>query len=207
MGSPLLSKRFYQQLFASLSRGCSLRRLLLILLTTIVLIGVAVYAYGKAFVATYYWQVTDFANFIRPIRRTSCLNVKIDESLRTNYKIGLLSVYADSDSTWNEELMRRVTANREAYCVRHGYVCVNGNEYIDHTRPVAWSKLVAMEKVLSRFDYVMYVDMDVVIMEPSLPIQTFINQAPQGTDFIMTNDWSGPNTGSTLLSPLYLYKT
>lgn len=38
---------------------------------------------------------------------------------------------------------------------------------IDTTRPVAWSKLSAAEHYLSDYDYVFYIDMDIVIMDQS----------------------------------------
>ena len=60
---------------------------------------------------------------------------------------------------------QRVVKNREAYCKKHGYTLLYGNEMIDPDRPVAWAKLTAAEYHLSHtFDYIMYIDMDVVIM-------------------------------------------
>ena len=50
------------------------------------------------------------------------------------------------------------------YAKRHGYKLINGNSLIDASRGAAWSKLYAMEQSLPNFDYVMYMDMDAVIM-------------------------------------------
>ena len=107
----------------------------------------------------------------------------------------MVSIYADDDNNWKDELMNRVVDNRKQYCQRHGYEFINANALIDHSRPVAWSKLIAVEKTLQQCDYVVYVDMDVIIMRPEIPLQAFINHAPPYADFIMSNDWSGPNTG------------
>jgi hypothetical protein len=64
-------------------------------------------------------------------------------------------------------------------------------------RPPAWSKLLAILKQLQSglFDYVLYIDMDMVIMNPHVAPASLIHLAPDNQDFIMTDDWSGYNTG------------
>lgn len=66
-------------------------------------------------------------------------------------------------------------------------------------RPAAWYKLTTMLKHLSsnKYDYLLYIDMDVVIMNYSISLESLIIQHSnqQVHDFIMTSDWSGLNTG------------
>jgi hypothetical protein len=114
----------------------------------------------------------------------------------TGLRIGMLMLYDNIDS-WGDALINEVVKNRKAYCDKHGYTLVTGNDAIDPSRPAAWSKLLAIEKYLPQFDYVFYIDMDVVIMRMDQRLETFIGIA-SGTkkiDFIMTADWNGPNTG------------
>jgi len=102
--------------------------------------------------------------------------------------------------SWNRELMAKVLSNRKEYCDRHGYELVNANHLIDHGRPAAWSKLKAVESTLKsgKFDYVLYMDMDVVITEPSFKLESLAAKYPSA-ELIMTEDWSGPNTGVWLV--------
>lgn len=93
--------------------------------------------------------------------------------------------------------MKRVMRNRLEYAKMHDYSVINANEVIDRSRPVAWSKLLAIKDNLPKYDYIMYIDMDAVIMEPSITIESLIYATAKGpeSDIIMQSDWNGPNTG------------
>ena len=125
----------------------------------------------------------------------------------------------DGGESWTEPLMMRVLRNRKEYCSRHGYTMVNANHLVDKSRPAAWSKLKAVDSLLSErgaivknknsrssirsdikhsrspvkdidgsisnskgntsdtmysYDYVMYIDMDVIIMDLNRPLDDFI---------------------------------
>jgi hypothetical protein len=162
------------------------------------------------FLVLYYLQwrtLNDFEAYIwlnkaRPVSRTSCALptppslMKEDEKL----KIALLMMYDNADGSWAEDLMSRVLQNKQIYCDRHGYTLINANDKIDRSRPVAWSKLLAVETHLAsdKYDYIMYIDMDAIVMNGAYKVETFIYSAallnPQ-SDFILTNDWNGLNTG------------
>ncbi len=155
---------------------------------------------GYVYIESYVWQCTHLASVISPVIRPSCLinqaMISEDNSMK-KLKIGILMMYDNKDGNWNNELMDRVLKNRENYAQRHGYTIINANNMIDKSRPPAWTKLIAMEKHLAsnQFDYLMYMDMDVVIMNPLLRLESFI--AP-GFDFVMTEDWGGLNSGNWL---------
>jgi galactosyl transferase GMA12/MNN10 family len=192
---PLLSKKFYLNLL----NKCSARRLLLFLVVIAVGGFILYHTWTRVHETTYFWQVTELATMIRPIKRTSCdweshNNQSRLEIAPSKLKIGVASIYADNDNTWNDKLMERALQNRIDYCSLHNYEFINANNHIDHTRPVAWSKLL-LYRVLPDYDYLVYIDMDVVIMDMSRSIEEFISAAPENMDFIMTQDWSGPNTG------------
>jgi mannan polymerase II complex MNN10 subunit len=126
---------------------------------------------------------------------TNTAKAQISSSPSQNpVKIGILMIYSNSDGNWGNDLMQRVIQNREDYAKRHQYTVVTANELVDKTRPAAWSKLRAMDHYLYQFDYLMYIDMDVVIMHHSTPLSVFIDLSPS-SDFIMTEDWNGVNTG------------
>ena len=134
-------------------------------------------------------------------------------------KIGivmLFSISADGKGDWPQELMTRVILNRVHYCEKHGYtpivvsktdnvnVNVDGNEtdeedIVDSTRPIAWSKFLAIQTYLPDYDYLTYIDMDAVIMNFNTPIESFIEATGPCSDIILTEDWNGPNTGMFII--------
>lgn len=131
----------------------------------------------------------------------------------------------DGGESWSEPLMSRVILNRKKYCDRHGYHLINANHLIDRTRPAAWSKLRAIDHYLSinndgikdsfnsstttnnrsqvkgdvKYDYMLYIDMDVIIMNFELRLEDYILAANTRNgestikfpEFIMTEDWKG----------------
>ncbi len=146
---------------------------------------------------TYVWQCTSLASVLHPVTRDNCAVKSLANSNPSSlpkYKIGLIMMYDNKDGNWNNELMQRVLRNRESYAKRYGYTMINANDLIDKSRPPAWSKLIAMEKHLAsnQYDYLLYMDMDVVVMNPEVRLESFVEP---GFDFVMTNDRSGLNTG------------
>jgi hypothetical protein len=114
----------------------------------------------------------------------------------------VLYIYGASEasSAWTKEFVEAIVDNRRKYCDKYGYSLLNGNQYIDSSRPAAWSKLLAVKHYLKYFDYIFYIDMDTVIMNDQLKLEHFIAAAPSRADFIMTTDWNGPNTGTATAS-------
>lgn len=161
---------------------------------------------------TYVWQSTTMGQLLRPPRRKSCdlsqaspvFNLtahRLAQSTTHKYKVGLLMVYDDTgDGAWNEKLMKKVIANRKTYCQLQGCEVVLANDVLDSSRPPAWSKIRGAQKYLQSFEYLFYVDMDVVLMNMDISVHRIIASfASNNTDFIMTGDWNGPNTGVWLL--------
>jgi hypothetical protein len=173
------------------------------------------------------WQCLGMGESLRPIRRTECLvsfaadpkgpkytpfqvahsklkavdanskqSIEVGKDKRV-LKIGLLMIYK-SNNDWPEALLQRVIRNRERYCDMHGCQIIIANHLLDKSRPAAWSKLKAAMHYLSDYDYLFYVDTDVVIMNLDVPPTAFINLAPQH-DFIFSKDWNGINTGNWLV--------
>lgn len=144
---------------------------------------------------TYEWQCTSLAESVTPVRRNSCEMPAISGTdSKKKPKIAMLMMYDNADGNWSKDLMDRVVANRNAYAKQYGYTVINANDLIDKSRPPAWSKLIAMENHLAsnKFDYILYIDMDVIIMNPSIQLESFI---VPGKDLTMTQDWNGLNSG------------
>ena len=185
--------------------------LLIVFLGCILLIYIGWIVFSFIHVSTYIWQSTTFANSVFPVERKTCnlvfreailpsgksIAAKLGEKSSNSFKIGILTMYDDADGTWNEHLMKRVIRNRYEYCQKFGYTLLNGNHLIDKSRPTAWSKLIAVKHYLDggKFDYVVYMDMDIVIMNFTIPLESFISAATSSADIIMSKDWGGLNTG------------
>lgn len=143
------------------------------------------------------------ASLIRPVQRVSCLPEDTPEVFpRGALKIAIVYLYDDEgnsyDRSWDKALMERVTNNRKKYCHKYGYTCINANEVLDKSKPAAWSKLLAVKKYITQYDYVMYLDMDAIIVNFDISLEKILSlkySISNNPDFIMTNDWNGPNTG------------
>lgn len=145
---------------------------------------------------TYMWATESW-----PVSRKSCpLPTPPMQEQENDLKIALLMMYDNVDNSWPEALMTRVLHNKQTYCDRHGYTLINANDLIDRSRPTAWSKLIAVEKHLAsqKYDYIMYIDMDAIVMNGEYKVENFIRSASllnAHYNFILTNDWNGLNTG------------
>jgi len=161
------------------------------------------------YVYTYEWQLTDLVDHIRPQTRTSCevhawygphekpwptIGEPTTHHLN-DLRIGLLMMY---DSEWDGVLMEDIMKNRREYSQRYKYTIINGNKYIDPSRPAAWSKLLATKAFMNEFDYIFYIDTDAVIMNQNIPLQKYVALASDA-DIILTADAHGLNTGLMLM--------
>jgi hypothetical protein len=97
--------------------------------------------------------------------------------------------------------------NKQAYAQRHGYTLfVAPDEMIDPTRPVAWSKLQAMQAAMaSGAHLVAWFDADALIMAPHVRLEDIMLHAAAGSEDavqimqVLASDHRGPNTGVWLV--------
>lgn len=161
---------------------------------------------------TFLWQYTTMGEWLRPVQRQDCSvstshhALLPDRSLgeakeKKNPRIGMVVIYGQFGKTieksFSEEIMAPILRNREEYCRRHNYTLINAKDLVDHSRPVSWSKLLAMNHQFSTglYDYLFYIDMDIVIMNYDIPLEKFIEMDEYQHDIILTEDRSGPNFG------------
>ncbi|CAM9896373.1 unnamed protein product, partial [Hapterophycus canaliculatus] len=117
------------------------------------------------------------------------------------------------EGMWPQEYSERSIANKKAYAALHGYdVVVATSADIDRSRPAAWSKLLVLNKHLGSYDYVIFVDIDAFIMNPTFKLEWLLDVAKKQqqtggmdgwggkeSDLIVTQDWNGPNSGVVLI--------
>ena len=90
--------------------------------------------------------------------------------------------------------------NKQQYADRHGYTLYDGSVHIDPSRPPAWSKVKAMQFLLSpesphQCDWVMWTDADTVIMNSAIPVTDFLPQDDQHDMLVASDKGGGYNSG------------
>lgn len=65
------------------------------------------------------------------------------------------------------ELLDIVRPSFERYAIRHGYDLVTRTEAVGLGRPAAWGKVAMVRELLDRYDVVVWIDADAVIVDPT----------------------------------------
>ena len=67
-------------------------------------------------------------------------------------------------------------ANKQAYADAHGYDFIVDDDAIDRSAPTrSWNKLLAMRKHLPRYDFLLYVDVDAVVINPETGLEDIVD--------------------------------
>ena len=106
--------------------------------------------------------------------------------------------WTETGQNGEESLRQRSLKNKQAYAELHGYsFYLSRSEDIDRSRPAPWRKVLDIKKLLKSYEYVMYVDLDTVILDENIKLESIIyaNEKTMNADFIMTKDPHGPNSG------------
>jgi hypothetical protein len=85
------------------------------------------------------------------------------------------------------------------YCSDHGY-----EFHPIHIKPAdwaetVWSKIPEMRAFLDRYDWLMWIDADAMVMNHRVKIEDLIEKAGEGKDLIISSDLNGLNAGVFLL--------
>tara|TARA_B110000977_G_scaffold171728_2_gene223587 strand:+ start:19170 stop:20567 length:1398 start_codon:yes stop_codon:yes gene_type:complete len=87
-------------------------------------------------------------------------------------------------------------ANKRRYCDLHGYDLIVSRTAADPTRPAAWSKILEVRKHLPRYDWLVFIDVDTLIMNPSVTLEQI---ADDTVDQVIAADHNGVNSGVWLV--------
>jgi hypothetical protein len=167
---------------------------------------------------SYLWQSTVLNDMLHGSIRQNCVpyipSTGAVVEAKKGIKTGMLMLFSGGESAWDPKLMKRVVKNREVYCRLHNCDIIVANDMIDKSRPPAWSKLLVARKYVTKYDYLMYLDMDMVILNFNRSLLDYalyarsLSQKSQEAnvggsvvdyDFVMSKDWSGPNTGAFIV--------
>ena len=123
-----------------------------------------------------------------------------------------LVTFTDSQSpSWIQRLVRwrnyagileLTWPNKLRYAQKHGYQLFDHSSYLDISRPPAWSKIPAMQALLtpdSQCDWVLWTDADTVIMNSDIRITDFLPDPSLGLDLVVASDEGGGYNSGVLL--------
>ena len=84
--------------------------------------------------------------------------------------------------------------NLQSYADKHGYSLWDASASIDTSRPPAWSKILAVQKLLSltdsvTCDWIFWVDADIVVMNSTIAVESFLPSSEStDIDLLITMD-------------------
>jgi|UniRef100_A0A6C0D1M5 hypothetical protein len=74
------------------------------------------------------------------------------------------------------------------YCDKHNYDYIEDESVYDNTRPIQWSKILLLIKYLQKYDYLVWIDADTMIMNSDITLESIINTYSNGKDFLACLD-------------------
>ena len=95
--------------------------------------------------------------------------------------------------------MKICTATQEEHAAKHGYTRITDETCWDPTRAHSWSKIPLLKKYINDYDYLFWLDADVMIMNPERKIETFINLLPPDKFLLIGHDINVINAGIFIL--------
>jgi hypothetical protein len=107
---------------------------------------------------------------------------------RKNKKIALLNTY-DQAYKPLADLLRN---NKKEYCDKHGYDFIELQREAYPNRHAAYNKFICTQEILPYYDWVFYNDIDSLIMNYSIKLESFLDE---NYNFIISYDINGINTG------------
>jgi hypothetical protein len=93
-----------------------------------------------------------------------------------------------------KETTKWTTQNKINYCSKHNYTFIDDESIYDASKPIPFSKLLLLKKYLKDFDYLVWIDADILIMNSNITIESFIERY-KTYDQITGSDWKMQNTG------------
>lgn len=93
------------------------------------------------------------------------------------------------------QTVRLCVASQEAHAKQHGYTRITDESAYDATRAHSWSKIPLFRKYLGKYDYLVWIDADVLIMNQDRKIEEFIRLLPDSKFLLIGRDVNNLNAG------------
>jgi len=102
-------------------------------------------------------------------------------------KIAIIQLYDDGRKGYGD-LTGDVASQ---YCDRHGYTYIRYRELIDPNLIPTWNKLIAVRNELQKFNWVLWLDADALIVNPTHRIEDVIGSVEDGKEMLFSSDDQG----------------
>lgn len=94
-----------------------------------------------------------------------------------------------------KETMKLCIQSQERHAATHGYTRITDESVYDSSRDATWSKIPMIRKYLPDYDYVMWIDGDVLITNQARRIEEFIELMQPDKFLLIGRDFQGLNAG------------
>ena len=64
----------------------------------------------------------------------------------------------------------------QSYAHTHKYCYIQYNDTLDNTRPIPWSKILAIKQQINNFDWIFYIDADAIFFNHDIRIEDIIDE-------------------------------
>lgn len=99
-----------------------------------------------------------------------------------------------------KKVVQNCTRALKMYCEKHSYPLITDETYTIHDRDYMWSKVPLLSRTLSNYDYVIWIDGDMMIMNHNVKLENFIELYLGNRETMMCVDSGGQiNTGFWVL--------
>jgi len=138
-------------------------------------------------------ELTKCIDYLNGKKNISYKSIKNDQSFKDK-KIAIVTLFDHNYS----DLSKISIKNKIEYVNKHNYDFIYFEDVIDKTRPPRWSKVKAVETILKDYDWVWWIDIDALIMEFDIMLESLIDD---DYDMIFTS-----NTNSYLSNGSCFFK-
>lgn len=128
------------------------------------------------------------------VRRERAARATSHSQVRASAPSAKLAVVTLSAGDDFERLAALVNPPKARFCDRWGYDFVEFHGTLDSHRPVPWSKIRAVQRVLPNYEWVVWCDADTVLWNAEDDLQRFVDEA-DGAAVVLQNNQDGVNTG------------
>jgi hypothetical protein len=66
-------------------------------------------------------------------------------------------------------------SNKKQYCNKYGYDFIGYDAVLDTSRPASWSKILAIQEHIDKYDWIMWIDADAAIINNNIKVEDIVD--------------------------------
>lgn len=91
------------------------------------------------------------------------------------------------------------TDTQISYATKHSYDRITDTTVYDSSRPISWFKIPLIQKYLSNYNYILWMDADVMVTNQNVRIESFIEEMHEDSFFLIARDLNNLNCGMFII--------